>query len=61
MGICFYLRDISELNQFYKDIHGLRKENYEDFFIFVADKTPSYIKADEIRSVQFTSTKDDVF
>ena len=61
IGISFYLRDVAAFNRFYKEIHALKNENSEDFFIFVADKTPSYIKAHEIRSIQINSSKDDVF
>lgn len=61
VGICFYIRDIAGFNRFYKEIHKLKNENYEDFFIFVADNTPNYIKAHEIRSIQINTNKDDVF
>lgn len=44
IGICFYLRDIQSLNRFHSEISKMKAENYEDFFIFVADSTPSYIK-----------------
>lgn len=44
VGICFYLRDVGAFNRFYRQINKMKNDNYEDFFIFVADKTPSYIK-----------------
>ena len=47
MGICFYLRDIKDLNTFYIEINKLKNEYIEDFFIFVADETPPYMKKKE--------------
>ena len=44
LGICFYLRDVAEFNEFYRNINKLKNENPEDFFIFVADETPNYAK-----------------
>lgn len=44
IGISFYLRDLSQLKNFYKNIHKIRQENLENFFIFMADKTPKYAK-----------------
>ena len=47
MGICFYMRNIEELNNFHRSINKIKEENAEDFFIFVADETPSYMKANK--------------
>lgn len=45
VGICFYFRNIKDLNIFYTQIQQLKKENNENFFIFVSDETPNYVKA----------------
>lgn len=44
MGVCFYIRDVAELNSFYIHMNNLKNDNAEDFFIFVADETPVYMK-----------------
>lgn len=38
----------------------MKSENYEDFFIFVADTTPSYIKDTPMKSIEI-NLKDDNF
>lgn len=32
----------------------MKEENYEDFFIFVANETPNYIKQTVMKSVRIT-------
>lgn len=45
IGISFYLSGIKELNGLHRELNKIKEENCEDFFIFMADKTPSYAKA----------------
>ena len=44
IGVSFYLKNIKELNGLYRELNKIKDENSEDFFIFMADKTPSYAK-----------------
>lgn len=39
----------------------MKADNYEDFFIFVSDATPSYIKESQLKSVQINMLKEDNF
>lgn len=57
MGISFYFRNIQEMNNFHKNLNKLKDENIEDFFIFVADETPVYIK--DTTKVEIECCKDD--
>jgi cysteine protease ATG4 len=61
IGICFYLRGIKELNNFHRVMNKLKTECYEDFFIFMADEVPAYIKLAETKPMQFNSMIEDVF
>ena len=44
IGVSFYLKNIKDLNCLYKDLNKIKDENSEDFFIFMAEKTPNYAK-----------------
>lgn len=44
IGVSFYLKGIKELNDFHRTLTKIKDENTEDFFIFMADKTPTYAK-----------------
>jgi hypothetical protein len=44
LGICFYLRDLKELNKFYGEVNKIKDNSKDNFFIYVADTTPKYMK-----------------
>jgi len=43
VGISYYLRNLTELNQFYAEIIKLRETYQDDFFIWASNETPSYL------------------
>ena len=44
IGISFYLKGVEELNNLHRALTKIKDENSEDYFIFMADKTPNYAK-----------------
>jgi hypothetical protein len=57
LGICFYLKDLASLNNFYDEMKKVKESDPENMFIFASDKTPSYMKKE--RSENFELDSDD--
>jgi hypothetical protein len=55
------MRNIQELNKFYKEVQELKRENSDNLFIFVADKTPKYMMNDIRKSGKENEENDDGF
>lgn len=47
MGISFYLENLEDVDEFYKFMREIKKEDPEDFFIYMSDETPHYLKCPE--------------
>jgi hypothetical protein len=62
LGICYYLRDLNELNKFYEEINRVKTVSEDNFFIFLADCTPKYMKgSNEIKVIGNSIGTDDGF
>lgn len=42
-GVCFYIRDLKELNTFYEQMYQIKGKCENDFFIWMNDTTPHYL------------------
>lgn len=42
-GMCYYLKDLEELNIFYREMNGCRSKYENDFFIWMNESTPNYL------------------
>jgi cysteine protease ATG4 len=60
LGVCFYIKDLQELNSFYDGIKQIKEKDSEGMFIFSADTTPNYMKKERSEAIELEN-EDDTF
>lgn len=58
LGICFYIKDLKSLNNFYDGIKSIKKKDPQNMFVFTSDTTPYYMKKQKSQEIQLDNDED---
>ena len=56
--MCFYIKDLKDLNNFYDGIKRIKEKDSEGMFIFSADTTPNYMKKERSEAIELENDDD---